>query len=133
MKWLGDIAGGLIKPIAGIFQKKEERKKAVQVIRAQTAMASSAGETSVKLSNAQWDLISKKNESDTWKDEYITLLITSPLICIIVGNIAAVFFDDTRLLIANAESMKQLAAMGVDMGELMLYTVLAALGLKVIK
>ncbi len=133
MSWIKDVVAGAISPIAGIFTKREERKKAVSIIKAETARGATEGETAVRLSNAQWDLISKKNEADTWKDEYITILITSPLVCILLGNVIAAFFGDTRLLEANAASLEQLAKVGIDMGELMLWTVLAALGLKVVK
>ena len=133
MNWITQIASGAIAPIANIFAKKEDRKKAVETIKAKTIQGEKEGETSIKLSNAQWDLVSKKNETDTWKDEYITILITSPLVCILLGNIVAAFFGDVRLLEANANSLMQLKEVGIDMGELMLYTVLAALGLKVLK
>lgn len=133
MKWITDIVSGAIAPIAGIFSKREDRKKAVAIIKAQTSQGTAEGETSVKLSNAQWDLISKKNEQDTWKDEYVTILITSPMICILLGNLIAAFTGDTRLLEANSSSLAQLSEVGIDMGELMLWTVLAALGIKAVK
>lgn len=133
MDWLKSIGSLIVSPVAKVFQKREDRKKAVDVIKAETVKGTAEGKTSVELSNAQWDLISKKNEQDTWKDEYITILVTSPLVCILLGNVMAVFFDDTRLLTANAASLSQLASVGIDMGELMLWTVLAALGLKTIK
>ena len=133
MNWLKDLASGIVAPVAKIFEKKEDRKKAVSVIKAKTAQGTAEGKTSVELSNAQWDLISKRNEQDTWKDEYITILVTSPLVCILLGNLLAVFFGDTRLLEANTASLVQLSKVGIDMGELMLWTVLAALGLKTMK
>ena len=137
MGWLkGLLSGGLgtiVSPVAKVFEKREDRKKAVDVIKAKTVQGAAEGETQISLTNAQWELISKRNENDTWKDEYITILITSPLVCMLAGNVLAVFFDDVRLLQANAASLAQLAAVGIDMGELMLYTVLAALGIKLIK
>lgn len=133
MNLVTNLIAGAIAPIANIFVKKEERKKATAIIKAETIKGTKEGETAVTLTNAQWDLVSKQNETDTWKDEYITLLITSPLVCILLGNIIAVVFGSTALLEANTASLLQLQDMGIDMGELMLYTVLAALGLKVLK
>ena len=130
---IGSLASGIVSPITNLLGKKEERRKAVEVIKATTAQGETEGETSVKLSNAQWELISKKSETDTWKDEYITIIITYPLIAIFVGSVMSVFFGDERLLIATTESLDALQQLGLDLGELMLYTVLAGLGIKLVK
>ena len=130
---IGSLASGIVSPITNLLGKKEERRKAVEVIKATTAQGETEGETSVKLSNAQWELISKKSETDTWKDEYITIIITYPLIAIFVGSVMSVFLGDERLLIATTESLDALQQLGLDLGELMLYTVLAGLGIKLVK
>jgi hypothetical protein len=127
------LLGGAIAPVAKVFEKREERKTAIGKIKAGALAAEIDGEVSVKLSKAEWEIISKKAESDTWKDEYITLLITSPLLVIFVGNIVASFGFGTSLIDANTASLLAIKSVGIDMGELMLYTVLAAIGIKAIK
>jgi len=127
------LAEGIVSPITNLLGKKEERRKAVEVIKASTLQGEAEGETSVKLSNAQWELVSKKNETDTWKDEYITIIITYPLIAIFFGSLMSVFLGDERLLVATTESLLALKDLGLDLGELMLYTVLAGLGIKLVK
>ncbi len=133
MGWMSKIGGGLIAPVAKIFEKREDRKKVVNVIKATAAAAEVDGKVAVALSKAEWEIISKNSEPTTWKDEYITLLITSPFLTIFAGAFMSVFFDDTRLLTATSEALGVLKELGVDMGELMLYTVLAAIGIKAVK
>jgi len=50
-----------------------------------------------------------------------------------VGNILAAFGFGTALLDANTASLAAMSDAGIDMGELMLVTVLAAIGIKAIK
>ena len=127
------VLGGIISPVAKVFEKREDRKRAVGEIKAQGAAAEIDGKVAVSLSKAEWEIISKKAETDTWKDEYITLLVTSPLLIIFIGNIVAAFGFGTELLEANKASMEAMKELGIDLGELMLWTVLAAIGIKAVK
>ena len=43
------------------------------------------------MSKAEWELVSKKVEGESWKDEYVTVLITSPIIVMFLGCLAAPF------------------------------------------
>jgi len=129
----GKVIGGIISPIAKIFEKREDRKKVIGTIKAQASAAEVDGKVAVSLSKAEWEIVSKNAEPTTWKDEYITLLITSPILCIFVGNILAAFGFGTALLDANTASLAAMSDAGIDMGELMLVTVLAAIGIKAIK
>jgi len=127
------ILGGLVKPVAEIFSKREDRKKAVATIRAQTDAAKTDGDIQVKLSKSQWEIIGKKAEDGTWKDEYITLIVTSPLLIIILGSLQTAFTGDRELLDAAGICFIELKKAGVEMGDLMFYTVLAAIGIKAFK
>lgn len=133
MSMLPNILAGIVSPVAKIFEKREERKRAVGEIRAQSAAAEVDGKVAVNLSRAQWEEISKKAEPGTWKDEYVTLLITSPILVLFIGNIIAAFGFGTALIDANTASLAAMEKVGIDMGELMLVTVLAAIGIKAIK
>ncbi|RZO82967.1 MAG: hypothetical protein EVA65_15600 [Oceanococcus sp.] len=130
---IASAAAGLVKPIADIFSKREDRKKAVAIIKSETARAETDGDVAVKLSKAQWEIISKKSEVDTWKDEYITIVVTAPLILIVLGALQAAFGLGTELLDAVATIFKEANQAGIDMGELMLWTVLAGIGIKAVK
>ena len=127
------IAQGIISPIAGIFKAKEQRKQVIGTIRAQSQANEVDGKVQVTLSRAEWELASKMAESGTWKDEYITLLITSPILSIFIGTLVSAFGFGDEILTANTEALKMLKEVGVDMGDLMLYTVLAAIGIKAVR
>jgi len=127
------IAQGIISPIAGIFTAKEQRKQVIGTIRAQSQANEVDGKVQVTLSRSEWELASKMAESGTWKDEYITLLITSPILSIFIGTLVSAFGFGDEILTANTEALKMLKDVGVDMGDLMLYTVLAAIGIKAVK
>lgn len=130
MGWLKQVASGVVQPIAGIFSKREERKRAKESGEAKLAMAKQAGEQAVTLTDAEWEAISKKNEAGTWKDEYLTVIITSPLVGLLLGGVWLAFTGDARLLTGVQEGLKAIKETGVDMGELMYIVVLAGVGLK---
>lgn len=130
---LSGAAGAIVAPISKIFEKREERKAVVGKIKAQAGAAEVDGKVAVNMSKAEWEIISKNAEPTTWKDEYITLLITSPILVLFIGNITAAFGFGTALVEANTASLLALKEVGIDMGELMLVTVLAAIGIKAIK
>lgn len=130
---IASAIGGVLKPVADIFAKREDRKKAVAIIKSETARAETDGEVAVKLSKAQWEIISKKSEVDTWKDEYITLVVTAPLIMIMLGSMQSAFGLGTEMLEAVGTIFQEATAAGIDMGELMLWTVLAGIGIKAVK
>lgn len=134
---LSDIISGALKgivsPLAKVMEKREERKQAVATIRAETQRSATDGDVAVSLSKAQWEILSKQGETDTWKDEYITLVITSPILMIIGGSLQSAFGYGTEMLDAVSIALATMEQAGVELGPLMLYTVLAAIGIKAIR
>ena len=68
--------------VGGFFGKREERKSMERQIDGKIAMQKQGGETQVIFNEQEIDAIAKRNEGGTWKDEYITLVMTSPLLTI---------------------------------------------------
>jgi hypothetical protein len=130
---IAGVAKGLVQPVAAIFEKREDRKKAVSIINAERSRAQTDGEIQISLTDRQWELLSKKGEADTWKDEYITIVVTSPFILIVTGALQSAFGLGTEILDAVAEIFRQAEAADIDLGELMLWTVFAAIGIKAVK
>ncbi len=121
---------GITKPVAGIFEKREERKKTKVIAEAKIAQTKVEGGQKITLTDAEWESISQKNQNDTWKDEYVTIIITWPYVGIFAGAVWLAFTGDDRLLTGVNTGIQSLKALGVDMGYLMTAVVLAALGLK---
>jgi hypothetical protein len=89
MNWLS-----LIAPIANIFTKKEERKKVKVEGEAKLAIAKQKGETDITLTDQEWEAIGVGKQDSTWKDEYVTIVVTSPILLIIVGSVWYAFTED---------------------------------------
>ena len=138
MKWIGKAIAGflggpiftLIKPIADIFVKREDRKTATEVVKGRIALAKTEGHNEVTLKRAEWENIAVESTKDSWKDEYVTLIITSPIVLIIIGSLVAAFTGDYRMLEATTVALDKLTGLGLNMGEMMLYVVLAAIGIR---
>lgn len=123
------IVSGLVTPVTTLLGKKEERKKAVSVIRESARAAEIDGEVQVSLSKAEWENLAKTAEDGTWKDEYVTLIITSPILIILVACLS----NDPVLLESVKTAIAELKAAGVDLGKLMEVTVYAAIGIRIFK
>ena len=126
MNWLS-----LIAPIANIFTKKEERKKVKIEGEAKLAIAKQNGETNITLTDQEWEAIGVSKQDSTWKDEYVTIVITSPIVLIIVGSVWYAITGDMNLLNGSVMALNKLTGIGLDMGDLMTAVVYAAIGLKV--
>lgn len=80
MKWLSDIASGIISPITNLFVKRNDNKtkiKQQQINRLENA------EDKV----AEWEKIQAESGSHSWKDEFWTIVLSVPAIgCFIPGG-----------------------------------------------
>lgn len=122
--------GPVIAGVAKFFNKKQDRKMAESTAQAKLAQSKQDGNTAIQFSESEWEALSKKGESETWKDEYVTIIITLPIPLILLGAIVAAFTGDTKLLDGVNTGITNLATLGLDMGELMWVVVLAAVGIK---
>lgn len=116
--------------IVGIFTAKQERKKLAEIAKGKLALAKQTHTENVTMSHAEWEAVAVKATQDSWKDEYVTVIITAPFLLIILGAVYFVFTGDAKLLDAADIALSRLAALGIDMSHLMYVVVLAAVGLK---
>ena len=120
----------LIAPIADVFKARVVRKAAKDSIKGKSALASLDAETQITLTDAEWEVVKAANETESWKDEYVTLVVTAPVVLIIVGSAYAAFTGNVELLNGAVAGIDALNQVGIPMPELMTATVYAALGLK---
>jgi len=83
-----------------------------------------------------WETAMGRSMEHSWKDEYVTIVITFPLWQIFIGNLVYAFSEhgDERLLLANQKSLEDIGAlMGTPYGDVMMIVVLAAVGIKGLK
>ena len=117
-------------PVARVAEQHIARKANKDTLKAKASMARMSGEHQVALTDSEWEVVSKQLEKDSWKDELATLVVLYPLIGIMVGTTVAAFTGETQLLDGTVAGIEALKTVGVDMGELMLIVVLAAVSLK---
>ncbi len=125
------LIGALIKGGMSLFTAREDRKKTVKTAQLKIQAAKDSQDNDLALSDAEWETVAMEKTDGTWKDEYLTLLITSPLLLLLVGGVYYGFTGDPALIDGVNVGIASLATLGVDMGELMYAVVLAGIGLKV--
>lgn len=128
---LAKIVPGVIGSVAGIFTKKEETKQIKKTAETKLANAKLTGATDITLSDAEWESIAAAGMDKTWKDEYITVIVTMPFPMLMAGGIMLAFTDDPRLMDGTIAGITALTAAGVDVGFMMTAVITAAVGLKV--
>lgn len=133
MSILSDVVSGAIKPIANVFSKREDRKNAIGKAKLATEESRNNNETKIILTDKEWEALSKAAEGGTWKDEYVTLIVTAPILMIIIGSLASTM-GHPEILVSTKQALVELdTALKGTYGTIMLYTVLAAIGIRAIK
>jgi hypothetical protein len=139
MSMLGEsIAGaisGAVAPIVSIFTKKTDRKAAKDAINGQVAIAKLGNEAAVSIQASDWEIVSKSQESGTWKDEYITLSVFTVFNAVIIGSVASAFGYDGGILLVQGvlEGVKTLDGLDGNVGRLMMVVAYAGLSIKFIR
>lgn len=133
MSVIGTIVSGLTKPLTDAYAKNQDRKQARETGEAKIAQAKIQGNKEITLTDQEWEAVSKGNEGGTWKDEYITIVITLPLILIFAGSLFGGFSGNYTILDETVKAIGKLKETGVDMGALMTAVVYAAVGIKAVK
>lgn len=73
MKWLKNIASGIISPVTNYFSKKSDNKTKVKQQLIQRLMNSDDKE-------AEWEAIQAENSGHSLKDEFWTIILSIPLV-----------------------------------------------------
>lgn len=121
------ILAKLISPVTTLIGAKGERKRLKQEGEYKLAR----GE---QVNKAEWEAMGVAAGNGSWKDEYITVIVTLPIPFIFVGNVFYVFTGNSKILEANSAALTQLGAlMETPYGKLVFAVALAAIGLKSIK
>lgn len=124
------VVSGLVKPIADAYRTRQERQGAKETAQAKLQLAKTDNEHKLDLTDAEWEVMAVKTTPSSWKDEYVTIVVTSPIIGILLGSVWYALTGDMSLLEGFNLGISNLTAIGVDMGEMMLVVVYAAVGLK---
>ena len=128
---LGSLLNNPITKAAGELITAPGKRRAAQTkARAKLAAAKAENKQELALKVEEWETIAARGLNDGWKDEYVTLVLTAPLVAIMIGSLIFGLTGDTRLLDGVERAMQIFKSMGIDMGNLIYVVVLAAIGFK---
>lgn len=130
MNWLNPLSSA-IDGVVGIFKSKQQRKANAEQAELKLKQTKLSGEHEVTLTDAEGEALLAQGLEGSWKDEYVTVLVTSPYALLVLGAISLAVFNDSRLLDAAILAIGNLEKVGVDIDFLFKAVVLSAIGLKV--
>lgn len=122
--------GAIVTPVAKIFEVREQRKNNQATAQGKLALAKETGKQDIILTDAEGEAIMASNMANSWKDEYVTLIITLPIPLILLGALWDAFTEDSRVLEGTAAGLKALEELGMDYNFVLTAVVLSAIGLK---
>lgn len=79
---------------------------------------------------ASWELEAIRASSESWKDEWLTIVFTLPLIVQIVGSLFYSFDFGKQMLEGGQVAIQNIEALGIDYGMVMLIIVSASFGIR---
>lgn len=119
-----------VDAVSGYQQKKKDKEILKIQAQSKLELAKQAGKTSITLKDSEWESISVSKSDSTWKDEYVTLVVTWPLIGVLAGSLLQAFTGNTLLLEGTLSGIEQLTKLGMDFDILMTIVVSAAVSIK---
>lgn len=126
MKWIADIASGLVSPIANVFVKRNDNKTKVKEKQIDRLVNSED-----KL--AEWESIQAESGNSSWKDEYVTIIITIPIPFIFFSVMYSVVTGDPLVADGAKAGVEALKELIPNYPELLYMVCLAAIGIRAFK
>ena len=130
MSWFTKTLSLVVSPITKAYETNQKRKQARESADAKIKFAKQDNNYKLDLNEQEWEALSKKSEDGTWKDEYVTIIITSPFVLLFIASVVSGFTGDMKYLDSVNLGIENIKSLGVDLGELMYVVVLAAVSIK---
>tara|TARA_R100001594_G_C3871827_1_gene223683 strand:- start:105 stop:518 length:414 start_codon:yes stop_codon:yes gene_type:complete len=130
MSWFTKTLSLVVSPITKAYETNQQRKQARETADAKIKFAKQDNDYKLDLNEQEWEALSKKSEDGTWKDEYVTIIITSPFVLLFIASVVSGFTGDMKYLDSVNLGIENIKSLGVDLGELMYVVVLAAVSIK---
>lgn len=117
---------GAISPVTNLFTKRNDNKTKVKQQQIQRLMNSDD-----QLS--EWESIQAENASGSWKDEYITVIISFPVPVIFIAVFVSVISGDPVYAQAAKSGIDAVKELLPNYEDLLMAVCLAAIGIKAFK
>jgi len=129
------LIGPIVNGIFNFFSTKQKNKAAVKSAQAKLAAKKADNKASIELSDAEWEALAVKGLDNSWKDEYITIIITLPIPFILIGSVISAlgFVGGKDVVTGTIDGIAALESLGMDYGLLMTAVVFAGIGLKMLR
>lgn len=92
------ILKSLVSPLSNAYKANQERKKSKESAKAKLKLAKQTGNYDLQMTDTEWEALGKHSESDSWKDEWVTLVVTMPIPIIFFGAIYSAYTGDPTFL-----------------------------------
>ena len=126
MNWFKQAVTSIVSPIANVFVKRSENKTKVKLNQIERLKNSDDA-------LAEWESIQAESGNHSWKDEYITLIITLPIPVVFFAVIYSVVTGDPLVAEAAKQGVSAITEILPNYSELVLVVSLAAIGIKAFK
>ena len=118
----------LINPLTSMFGKWQENKQTRKTLEAKLKLAKHTKDEQLALTEKEWELWSKKNENESWKDEYVTLIVTCPIPFVFI---AAIISDAwLERVMKGVDAINELLP---NYHEMVVVVIAAAIGIRALK
>lgn len=104
---IGSLLGPITNIVGGIVQGKMEQKAAETKMKVAKADAQAKIMLSQATSEADWDKIMAEGYHNSWKDEYLVILLTFPMILCFCGDWGRTVVAEGFIALQNMPSFYQ--------------------------
>jgi len=104
---IGSLLGPITNIVGGIVQGKMEQKAAETKMKVAKADAQAKIMLSQATSEADWDKIMAEGSHNSWKDEYLVILLTFPMILCFCGDWGRTVVAEGFIALQNMPSFYQ--------------------------
>lgn len=98
MNWITSLISGLASPIVDGFKSVQARKQAKESAKSKIKLAKQTGDFNLQMTDTEWEALGKNSEAGSWKDEWVTLVITLPIPVIFFAAIYSAYTGDPTYL-----------------------------------
>lgn len=127
---IGTILSTVAGPIINILKQRGERKAAIEQATVEMQRAKQDGDHKIQLNEQQLEAVLAGGLGQSWKDEFVTIVVVSPFALIVAGGILSAF-GIPQVLDGVVIAINTMNQADVEVGFLMKAVILSAVGLSV--
>lgn len=123
---IGKMLTTLVSPLTNFLSKRDENKTKVKQQKIQRLMNADDKE-------AEWEAIQAESGNNSWKDEYVTVIISFPVPVIFVCVFLSVLLNEPSYALAAKSGVDAIKELIPNYQDLLMAVCLAAIGIKAFK